>query len=164
MLLKDIIKCQDSIFRVECWAILLVLGRPAHHWAGPPTTGQTRPPLGRPAHHWAGPPTMATSLPFNHIIRLWTWWYIFVSCYSLFQTDFNLAVINVGAPAAGMNAAVRAFVRSSLFNGYRVLGIYDGFEGLLEDNVSYLSATCTCIHQIDLFTGIFTLLITALCA
>ncbi|XP_033640938.1 ATP-dependent 6-phosphofructokinase, platelet type-like isoform X1 [Asterias rubens] len=54
------------------------------------------------------------------------------------STDFNLAVVNVGAPAAGMNAAVRAFVRSSLFNGYRVLGIYDGFEGLLEDNVKHM--------------------------
>ena len=44
--------------------------------------------------------------------------------------------MNIGAPAAGMNAAVRAFVRTSLYNGYSVLGVHDGFDGLLEDNVS----------------------------
>ncbi len=52
------------------------------------------------------------------------------------QKNFNVAIMNVGAPAAGMNAAGRSFVRMALFNGYRVYGIHDGFEGLLNDNVS----------------------------
>jgi len=34
-----------------------------------------------------------------------------------------------------MNAAVSAFVRSALYDGHRVLGIKDGFEGLLTDQV-----------------------------
>ena len=57
----------------------------------------------------------------------------------LVQKNFNLAIMNVGAPAAGMNAAARSFVRIALFNGYRVYGIHDGFEGLLQDNVSVLN-------------------------
>ena len=44
--------------------------------------------------------------------------------------------MNVGAPACGMNAAARAFVRLGLTKGYGVLGIHFGFEGLLADNVS----------------------------
>ncbi|XP_041479318.1 ATP-dependent 6-phosphofructokinase, muscle type-like isoform X1 [Lytechinus variegatus] len=48
-------------------------------------------------------------------------------------SNFNMAVMNVGAPAAGMNAAVRAFIRTSLFHGYRVYRINDGFEGLIAD-------------------------------
>ncbi|XP_071482516.1 ATP-dependent 6-phosphofructokinase, muscle type-like [Diadema antillarum] len=50
-------------------------------------------------------------------------------------SNFNFAVMNVGAPAAGMNAAVRAFTRTSLFNGYHVYHINDGFEGLVNDKV-----------------------------
>ena len=53
-----------------------------------------------------------------------------------FQQPFTMAVMNVGAPACGMNAAVRAFVRLALTNGYGVLGIHFGFEGLIQDNVS----------------------------
>eukprot|EP00057_Strongylocentrotus_purpuratus_P015949 XP_011670423.1 PREDICTED: ATP-dependent 6-phosphofructokinase, muscle type isoform X3 [Strongylocentrotus purpuratus] len=51
----------------------------------------------------------------------------------LCASNHNLAVMNVGAPAAGMNATVRAFIRTSLFQGYRVYRITDGFEGLIAD-------------------------------
>jgi len=54
---------------------------------------------------------------------------------------FNLAVVNIGAPACGMNAAMRAFVRLGLTNGYGILGIHYGLEGLLSDNVTPLSWT-----------------------
>ncbi|KAJ8020387.1 ATP-dependent 6-phosphofructokinase, liver type [Holothuria leucospilota] len=53
------------------------------------------------------------------------------------SSEFNLAVLNVGAPAAGTNAAVRSFVRSCLVDGYRVYGIHDGFEGLLDDRIEF---------------------------
>ena len=43
--------------------------------------------------------------------------------------------MNIGAPAGGMNAAVGAFVRTALFDGHKVLGIRDGFEGLLKNQV-----------------------------
>lgn len=51
------------------------------------------------------------------------------------QGGFNLAIINIGAPACGMNAAIRSFVRMSLTSGFRVLGIHYGIEGLLQDQV-----------------------------
>lgn len=43
---------------------------------------------------------------------------------------FNVAVINVGAPAGGMNAAVRSYVRMALYHQCTVYGIEDSFEGL----------------------------------
>ena len=44
--------------------------------------------------------------------------------------------MNIGAPAAGMNTAVRAFVRTALCNGHSVLGIESGIDGLLQEKVS----------------------------
>ena len=44
--------------------------------------------------------------------------------------------MNIGAPACGMNAAMRSFVRLGLTRGYNIIGINDSFDGLLNDNVS----------------------------
>ncbi|XP_031570311.1 ATP-dependent 6-phosphofructokinase, muscle type-like isoform X3 [Actinia tenebrosa] len=49
--------------------------------------------------------------------------------------DYKLAVMNIGAPAGGMNAAVRAFVRGALYEGHEVLGVKDGIDGLLAGQV-----------------------------
>lgn len=46
-----------------------------------------------------------------------------------------MAILNVGAPAAGMNAAVRSAVRVGLAQGLRVYTVNDGFEGLAKDMV-----------------------------
>ncbi|NXD00095.1 PFKAM protein, partial [Certhia familiaris] len=46
------------------------------------------------------------------------------------QSGYTVAVMNVGAPAAGMNAAVRSCVRIGLIHGHRMLAVHDGFEGL----------------------------------
>lgn len=46
------------------------------------------------------------------------------------QSNFSFAILNVGAPAAGMNAAVRSAVRSGLSRGHKVYGVNDGFLGL----------------------------------
>lgn len=51
------------------------------------------------------------------------------------QSNFNVAVTNVGAPAAGMNAAVRSAVRMGISDGHRMLAINDGFEGLAKGKV-----------------------------
>lgn len=40
-------------------------------------------------------------------------------------------MIHIGAPACGMNAAVRSFVRNSIYRGHNVLGIHEGIEGLI---------------------------------
>ena len=47
-----------------------------------------------------------------------------------------MAVLNVGSPAAGMNAAVRSVVRTLVFNGCRALVVHNGFEGLANNAVS----------------------------
>ncbi|VDP01178.1 unnamed protein product [Soboliphyme baturini] len=49
--------------------------------------------------------------------------------------SFNLAVMNIGAPACGMNAAVRSFVRMSFYHGCHVYAIHDSFEGLVAGNI-----------------------------
>lgn len=57
-----------------------------------------------------------------------------VSSLSL-KTSFSLAILNVGAPAAGMNAAVRSAVRSGICQGHTVYVVHDGFEGLAKGQV-----------------------------
>ncbi|XP_004930181.2 ATP-dependent 6-phosphofructokinase isoform X2 [Bombyx mori] len=47
----------------------------------------------------------------------------------------TLAVMHVGAPACGMNAAVRSFVRNCIYRGDTVLGIHDGIEGFINGNI-----------------------------
>ncbi|NXV20572.1 PFKAM protein, partial [Cepphus grylle] len=54
------------------------------------------------------------------------------------QSGYTLAVLNVGAPAAGMNAAVRSTVRIGLIHGHRMLAVHDGFEGLAFGQVTLL--------------------------
>lgn len=48
--------------------------------------------------------------------------------------------MHIGAPACGMNAAVRSFVRNCIYRGDTVYGIHDGVEGLVAGNVSSASA------------------------
>ncbi|KAG5681302.1 hypothetical protein PVAND_010751 [Polypedilum vanderplanki] len=47
------------------------------------------------------------------------------------KEGYTLAVMHIGAPACGMNAAVRSFVRNSIYRGDTVYGIHDGIEGLV---------------------------------
>jgi len=51
------------------------------------------------------------------------------------QKHLRLAVMNCGAPAPGMNTAVRAAVRLGLDRGHTVLGIANGFKGFIEGEV-----------------------------
>uniref|UniRef100_A0A6I8Q8E7 ATP-dependent 6-phosphofructokinase n=1 Tax=Xenopus tropicalis TaxID=8364 RepID=A0A6I8Q8E7_XENTR len=46
------------------------------------------------------------------------------------KSGYNLAILNVGAPAAGMNAAVRSTVRIGIIQGHTMFAVHDGFEGL----------------------------------
>jgi 6-phosphofructokinase 1 len=48
-------------------------------------------------------------------------------------------IFSVGAPAGGMNAATRQAVRFCHNRGHSAMAIHNGFEGLLDDNVSELS-------------------------
>uniref|UniRef100_A0A8C2ZNR8 Phosphofructokinase, platelet n=1 Tax=Cyclopterus lumpus TaxID=8103 RepID=A0A8C2ZNR8_CYCLU len=49
--------------------------------------------------------------------------------------SFNVAVLNVGAPAAGMNAAVRAAVRVGITEGHKMFAVSDGFEGFYKGEI-----------------------------
>ncbi|XP_028929847.1 ATP-dependent 6-phosphofructokinase, muscle type isoform X3 [Ornithorhynchus anatinus] len=51
------------------------------------------------------------------------------------KSGTTVAVLNVGAPAAGMNAAVRSAVRIGLIQGHRMLVVHDGFEGLARGQI-----------------------------
>jgi 6-phosphofructokinase 1 len=53
--------------------------------------------------------------------------------------SFTFGVLNVGAPACGINSAVRSFVRHGVWKGCKILAINDGFEGLAAGNVHELN-------------------------
>uniref|UniRef100_A0A8C3HUW5 ATP-dependent 6-phosphofructokinase n=1 Tax=Chrysemys picta bellii TaxID=8478 RepID=A0A8C3HUW5_CHRPI len=65
-----------------------------------------------------------TELPKDHL-----------SC----STNFNVAVLNVGAPAAGMNAAVRSAVRVGITEGHTMFAVTDGFEGFANGQIKEIS-------------------------
>uniref|UniRef100_A0A8C5FSB7 6-phosphofructokinase n=1 Tax=Gadus morhua TaxID=8049 RepID=A0A8C5FSB7_GADMO len=50
-------------------------------------------------------------------------------------SNFNVAILNVGAPAAGMNAAVRSAVRVGISEGHKMFAVSDGFEGLYKGQI-----------------------------
>jgi len=52
------------------------------------------------------------------------------------QKRLKLAIMHSGAPAPGMNAAVRAALRIGLDKGHHVLGIRNGFEGLATGDIA----------------------------
>ena len=52
----------------------------------------------------------------------------------------KIGVLTSGGDAPGMNAAVRAVVRSAVYNNIDCYGIYKGFEGLIIDDFVKLNA------------------------
>ncbi len=51
----------------------------------------------------------------------------------------TIAVLTSGGDAPGMNAAVRAVVRTGIYNDMRVMGVYNGYEGLMNGDIEELS-------------------------
>ncbi len=47
----------------------------------------------------------------------------------------SIAVLTSGGDSQGMNAAVRAVVRSALFHGLEVYGVQRGYQGLINDDI-----------------------------
>ncbi|XP_053171677.1 phosphofructokinase, muscle b [Scomber japonicus] len=54
------------------------------------------------------------------------------------KSNINIAILNVGAPCAGMNAAVRSAVRIGLLQGHQMLAVHDGFDGLAHGKIEPL--------------------------
>ena len=52
----------------------------------------------------------------------------------------KIAVLTSGGDAPGMNAAIRAVVRKGIYHELEVMGVYNGYQGLIEGN----------IHKLDL--------------
>ena len=50
----------------------------------------------------------------------------------------TIGVLTSGGDAPGMNAAIRAVTRAAIVNGIRVKGIYRGYKGLMEGEVTEL--------------------------
>ncbi len=51
------------------------------------------------------------------------------------NTIQNIAVLTSGGDSPGMNAAIRAAVRTGIYNGLNVFGIYRGYQGMLDDDI-----------------------------
>lgn len=52
----------------------------------------------------------------------------------------RIAVLTSGGDAPGMNAAIRAIVRTGLDRGWEVFGVRNGYAGLISGNISRLGA------------------------
>ena len=50
-----------------------------------------------------------------------------------------IGILTSGGDASGMNAAIRAVTRTAIFNGFKVKGIYRGYEGLIAGEVKELT-------------------------
>jgi 6-phosphofructokinase 1 len=51
----------------------------------------------------------------------------------------KIAVLTSGGDAPGMNAAIRAVVRTGIDAGLDVFGVRNGYQGLIDNEISYLS-------------------------
>lgn len=50
----------------------------------------------------------------------------------------KIAVLTSGGDAPGMNAAIRAVVRKGIYHGLEVMGVYNGYQGLIDGNIHTL--------------------------
>lgn len=50
----------------------------------------------------------------------------------------KIAVLTSGGDSPGMNAAIRAVVRKAIYNNIEVYGVYQGYQGLLNDDIEKL--------------------------
>lgn len=56
------------------------------------------------------------------------------------QPSFTIGVLTSGGDAPGMNACIRAVARTGMANNIRVLGVYNGFDGLIDGEYRALGA------------------------
>lgn len=67
----------------------------------------------------------------------------------------NIAVLTSGNDSPGMNAAIRAIVRTATAQGVKVWGIHNGYKGLLRDEIELLDnrSVGDMIHKGGTFLG-----------
>ena len=54
------------------------------------------------------------------------------------SSKLRIGVLNAGAPAPGMNTAIRAAVRLGVDRGHSLFGFYNGFKGMIENQGEFL--------------------------
>ena len=59
----------------------------------------------------------------------------FVSNFTTMGRIKSIGVLTSGGDSPGMNAAIRAVTRAAIYEGWKVYGIYRGYEGLINDDV-----------------------------
>jgi len=62
----------------------------------------------------------------------------------------TIGVLTSGGDAPGMNAAIRAVVRTAIHEGLKVKGIMRGYAGLLQEEIFlwfYLILSCHLVHS-----------------
>lgn len=61
----------------------------------------------------------------------------------------TIGILTSGGDAPGMNAAIRAVVRAGIYHGYKVLGIRQGYSGLINGDIydMNLSSVADIIHR-----------------
>ena len=52
----------------------------------------------------------------------------------------TIGVLTSGGDAPGMNAAIRAVTRAAIYNGWKVKGIFRGYEGLIHNDIKDFSS------------------------
>jgi 6-phosphofructokinase 1 len=52
----------------------------------------------------------------------------------------NIAVLTSGGDAPGMNACIRAVVRTGIYNGINMFGVLQGYQGLINNNIDPMDA------------------------
>lgn len=52
----------------------------------------------------------------------------------------NIAVLTSGGDAPGMNACIRAVVRTGIYHGKNMFGIIQGYQGLIENNIQEMNS------------------------
>lgn len=57
---------------------------------------------------------------------------------NLLCKQYTLGILNLGAPAGGVNSAIRSFVRKGISLGCKMLAVQDGFEGLVKGQIKEL--------------------------
>jgi 6-phosphofructokinase len=58
--------------------------------------------------------------------------------YNWWESMKRIGILTGGGDCPGLNAVIRAVVKKSSKNGWEVLGILDGWKGLIEGNVTPL--------------------------
>ena len=58
----------------------------------------------------------------------------------------TIGVLTSGGDAPGMNAAIRAVVRTAIHNGINVKGIMRGYAGLLQEEIVYMDSTSVSVQ------------------